>query len=468
MTKQRLLTSLALIACTACAADSGAGLEETGTVLLELVQVPAAVKCVALESTNPVESRVLYPVTPGASEFLDFGGLPQGSVSISGEAYDKPCTEVTEDTLPTWVATPVTATVVAGQLADVKLTFLRAGGLRVSADFVSPPACGNNVVEGTETCDDGNVIPKDGCSETCQTEFFPGCGNARLESGETCDDGNLVAGDGCSATCQKELDPTCGNGLLNKGETCDDGNILPKDGCSETCQTEPSTCGNGLLDKGETCDDGNIVSGDGCGATCQVEPVPTCGNKLLDRGETCDDGNRVAGDGCSVTCQVEPCGNKTLDRGETCDDGNRVPGDGCSSSCQIEPKQSKIDVKAVTNSGWSNVALLTDGDASKTAATGTAKGAWVDLEFAGTYLLTMVRTAEDNAGTAHLDEYEVQCWNGSSYDLPLFRDTQTDAVRPLFDEHPITMGCVTNKVRIGFYNDGAVEVFEVELYGIPQ
>lgn len=35
---------------------------------------------------------------------------------------------------------------------------------------VTITVCGNNLVEGNETCDDGNTIDGDGCSSTCQTE----------------------------------------------------------------------------------------------------------------------------------------------------------------------------------------------------------------------------------------------------------------------------------------------------------
>ena len=33
--------------------------------------------------------------------------------------------------------------------------------------------CGNNIIEGNETCDDGNVIPEDGCSSICRLETAP-------------------------------------------------------------------------------------------------------------------------------------------------------------------------------------------------------------------------------------------------------------------------------------------------------
>jgi len=76
--------------------------------------------------------------------------------------------------------------------------------------------CGDHVVEGFETCDDGNRIPYDGCSANCTLE--PAC-----------------AGGACTATC--------GDGILEPGEQCDDGNFLAGDGCSPTCTIEPGfTC----------------------------------------------------------------------------------------------------------------------------------------------------------------------------------------------------------------------------------
>lgn len=75
------------------------------------------------------------------------------------------------------------------------------------------------------------------------------CGNSRVDEGETCDDGNALPFDGCSQSCQKE--PDCGSGACN------------------------STCGDGLV-VGEACDDGNNRDGDGCSSDCQVEPGYEC------------------------------------------------------------------------------------------------------------------------------------------------------------------------------------------------
>ncbi len=128
------------------------------------------------------------------------------------------------------------------------------------------------------------------------------CGNNKLEDTEECDDGNEVSGDGCSATCQKEAgwncdksSPTvcttiCGDGMrvgAELGENgCDDGNYIVTDSCPSgangTCQK--AKCGDGFIlaardgssDSGEACDDGNEESGDGCSATCTVEHGYSC------------------------------------------------------------------------------------------------------------------------------------------------------------------------------------------------
>jgi cysteine-rich repeat protein len=97
--------------------------------------------------------------------------------------------------------------------------------------------CGDNTKEGDEQCDDGNVIPGDGCDESCYLEI---CGNGRLQNGEECDDGNLVSGDGCDECCHFDAPPIiCGNGIIQDGEECDDGNTSPGDGCDGECKIEP-------------------------------------------------------------------------------------------------------------------------------------------------------------------------------------------------------------------------------------
>ncbi|MCL4228445.1 MAG: DUF4215 domain-containing protein, partial [Myxococcales bacterium] len=206
----------------------------------------------------------------------------------------------------------------------------------------TPPVCGNGVIEGFETCDDGGTGDGDGCSALCQIESgwdcvgAPStctpqavCGNGVVEGAEACDDGNLAAGDGCSATCTEELGwdcagspsvcaPVCGDGIVAGGEACDDGGTAAGDGCSATCTEEsgwdcagaPSVCvtvcGDGIVAGAEACDDGGTAAGDGCSATCTEESgwdcagapsvcVTVCGDGIVAGAEACDDGGTAAG-----------------------------------------------------------------------------------------------------------------------------------------------------------------------------
>jgi cysteine-rich repeat protein len=128
---------------------------------------------------------------------------------------------------------------------------------------------------------------------------------------EPCDDGNVVPGDGCSATCEVEAGylceqpgapcrlPRCGDGLID---------FIPGTGGSGS----GGSAGIGGMPSGtyEGCDDGNVSAGDGCGTTCQVEdgwscwygeegchPI-VCGDGFADYPEQCDDGNNTPDDGC--------------------------------------------------------------------------------------------------------------------------------------------------------------------------
>ena len=65
-----------------------------------------------------------------------------------------------------------------------------------------------------------------------------GCGNGELEPEELCDDGNVLPGDGCSADCLSR--ESCGDGYTDhmRGEECDDANTRGRDGCSNLCTRE--------------------------------------------------------------------------------------------------------------------------------------------------------------------------------------------------------------------------------------
>ncbi|CAD8166678.1 unnamed protein product [Paramecium octaurelia] len=192
--------------------------------------------------------------------------------------------------------------------------------------------CGDLKVTLDEECDDGNMIPYDGCYEckfSCSYQCFdcingvcygcfdtgwilnkinictPLCGDGIvIEEYEQCDDGNDIPYDGCyqcqfecqegciqcqSNQCQKchplyVLDIKTGNCLKQNNDNddqleqminfrCGENHILINNMCVHKC-------GNGLRDSQyEECDDGNLNGGDGCSSFCLIESSYQCINQ---------------------------------------------------------------------------------------------------------------------------------------------------------------------------------------------
>ncbi|MBN2341687.1 MAG: DUF4215 domain-containing protein [Deltaproteobacteria bacterium] len=141
--------------------------------------------------------------------------------------------------------------------------------------------CGDGIVAGDETCDDG---VNDGSYGSCMPDCTRGarCGDGVVQDEvEECDDGlNLTVYSpstepGCAPGCV--LGSYCGDGVLNSlfGEVCDDGlNPGGYEECAPDC-TLDIRCGDKIVQEehGEACDDGNTVSGDGCSMNCQLEAI---------------------------------------------------------------------------------------------------------------------------------------------------------------------------------------------------
>jgi fibro-slime domain-containing protein len=227
----------------------------------------------------------------------------------------------------------------------------------------APEGCGDGINNqgGIEQCDDGNVLPGDGCNGACKIEPNWDCPPDKTQG-----------------PCKKKI--ICGDGIVGAGEVCDDGNTIDSDGCNATCNVqdpafscvpgEPcrrvAECGNRRIEPGEDCEDGNTKSGDGCSSLCKLEggwvcpnpgqpckAAPRCGDSIMQPtiGEVCDDGNQNDGDGCSADCKTKgigcvcnpgkpcvcpqvKCGNGVLEGSEKCDDGNTKSGDGCAGDCK--------------------------------------------------------------------------------------------------------------------------------------
>jgi cysteine-rich repeat protein len=191
------------------------------------------------------------------------------------------------------------------------------------------PTCGNALVEGTERCDDGDGDDADACTTRCLPNV---CGDGLLHRGvEACDDGNTVNEDACVEGC---VLARCGDGFVQVGvEACDDGNAVQTDACLAGCL--PARCGDGFVRDGvEGCDDANADDGDACTSACQPA---RCGDGVLQRGvEACDDGNADDADECTGRCTTPRCGDGFVHRGvEACDDGNTVDTDFCTTGCRL-------------------------------------------------------------------------------------------------------------------------------------
>jgi cysteine-rich repeat protein len=201
-------------------------------------------------------------------------------------------------------------------------------------EIPAQPFCGNGTRELAEQCDDGNAVNTDLCTNACKSAV---CGDGITQPGEICDDGNQVNDDFCSNVCRV---PICGDTKKQGSEQCDDGNWIDGDGCSAACMNQDLIiCGDGLKQGVEECDDRNVANGDGCSSLCKIEIVVVCGDGDREGAEQCDDGNLEILDGCSNQCLLEvpaQCGNHVVEGAEQCDDGNGVSGDGCSLFCQDE------------------------------------------------------------------------------------------------------------------------------------
>jgi len=212
------------------------------------------------------------------------------------------------------------------------------------SDTDPQPVCGDGVVEGNESCDDGNAENTDDCLDTC---VAAACGDGFVQDGvEQCDDGNIDNTDDCLDTCNMSA---CGDGFVQAGvEECDDGNAENSDGCLDTCA--PARFGDGfvLLDV-EGCDDGNMNDNDECNNACAAA---SCGDGIVQDvlGEECDDANDDNTDDCLDTCKAASCGDGFLHADvEACDDGgmNNDNSGPCKTDCSVCPCQGD-DVMGMT------------------------------------------------------------------------------------------------------------------------
>src|SRR3989338_2720639 len=129
-----------------------------------------------------------------------------------------------------------------------------------------PSVCGNNVIEGGESCD--------GNSQSCTINGYSGVQACNAQ----------CTGFGNCITTQ-----SCGDGIINGNEQCEGNNLNGK-----TCQT------HGFLK-------GNLTCGSGCSFDTSQCKNAVCGDGVKEGIEQCDDGNFANEDGCTSQCLIEVC-----------------------------------------------------------------------------------------------------------------------------------------------------------------
>jgi len=234
-------------------------------------------------------------------------------------------------------------------------------------DCQLPAFCGDHLVQTqyAEDCDDGSgnltsTDPSAAYGGLCMADCTLGgyCGDGVVNGPETCDDGlndGTYGDNSCNPDCTPA--PKCGDGILQPeyGEECE---ASTDPNCTK-CRL-PGGCGDGLIEAPEICDDGAIYNtGDygGCAPGCV--PAPYCGDglkngpdayvdangKSIPAAEECDNGDPSipglgGGDGsyggCTHECKFAPhCGDSIINGSEECDDGPKNNNSaGCSLACK--------------------------------------------------------------------------------------------------------------------------------------
>jgi len=287
------------------------------------------------------------------------GGYASGQACDTGEVD---CTDAT-------LCSSATSTANNGTQASVCND--ACSGYSVSTEAACVPMrCGNGVIEGTETCDDGTHNGDYGyCGSSCTLASGFYCGDSTLAGGETCDLGanngvyNASAASTCSSTCDS-AGPSCGDSVVNGPEECDGTDATWSDGlcadgteCSSDSDcTDSSVCGAYYF----ACPVAKICQGGSKdGYICEATEWPEVSSAYLLSANTVWKSQCTAGGGTCTddttyqtsrthpcedsTCTYDSwttcyaadqyCGNGTVEGAEECDDGNADNNDDCTTEC---------------------------------------------------------------------------------------------------------------------------------------
>jgi hypothetical protein len=191
-----LSIGLGLVLARCSSNPSRSGAEDTGQAVAEIVSVPPGVSCIRITVVGKGTVTRLFDVTPMQGATLPLNGLPLGTDTFVGDAFPVACSAIATS-VPSWVASPVVATIAAGARFNVVLVFVPNTHGTVTTEFDA--GAGEGGLPNT-VCDDGGCACAPGF-DNCDGTFSNGC-EANLSSdpancgacGNACSGGACVAG----------------------------------------------------------------------------------------------------------------------------------------------------------------------------------------------------------------------------------------------------------------------------------
>lgn len=293
----------------------------------------------------------VYAITPTISGAITaelVASYPSSLVHVRGECFtsstELDCREEDLPSVPVKTTFPVVAQQTYFVFVDSQKSSVADG--RYTLDVtLSPPKCGNGVLETPEACDDGNLDGGDGCAADCTLEAPPAgidtCPGAAIALAGPAE-GPMTFHTTASTSSLSASVKSCTNtkerkdavytfvapydGYLTAKAKGDFNTVLDlRTACVlESASTTAGSvaCGRADGGDGEESIAAPVTAGttyylvvEGSNTNANKEGVfsldlsiakSVCGNGVIEGGEECDDGANAAGDGCAPDCALEP------------------------------------------------------------------------------------------------------------------------------------------------------------------
>jgi hypothetical protein len=313
-----LLVPALALAVSACERPEPAPAEDTGRVILSIMNAPPDALCLRITAKGATTAIRSFGLMTGASMTFPLEGLPVGMVQFTAEAFPVSCGVVDVMSVASYVSDLVNVTLLDGVVVNVALALHRPGRANVSVDF---PGMGSPIGApcmsagqcASGFCADG-VCCSSACGGTCMACNQPGAVGSCAA---------LPAGQDPASECPADPVSSCGrDGVCNGAGACrlyTAGTQCSPASCTGSTQMSAGTCsGTGMCVPGASLSCGPYVcNGIGCATSCTSNAGCSAGN-------VCLNGMCVASNSCNPACQP----------GFICQAGMCVPSNSCTSNAQ--------------------------------------------------------------------------------------------------------------------------------------